>query len=204
MTVWLAALVLVVVGLAALMLVRARRSSPRTPVPVSAGPSAAEETVTGEPKPIPPRWPRRVDLDPDLVDDATRASIIDSLTVLGDPWAIGILAQAYEEERNPAMRIRILEELRNAANAEARPTLERAARSNDASERSLAYEALAAVGALDVVERGLDDPCLAVAQTACLALMHNGGRDRVTIYLRQAEAERAAALRVVIDAIELK
>jgi hypothetical protein len=34
--------------------------------------------------------------------------------------------------------------------------------------------------------------------------MHNGGRDRVTIYLRQADAERAAALRVVIDAMELR
>jgi HEAT repeat protein len=170
----------------------------KPPAPLS------DEVVTGEPKPIPPRWPRRVDLDPDLVDEGTRASIIDSLTALGDAWAISILAQAYEEERDSAMRIRILEELRNAATVEAQPTLERAARANDPSERSLAYEALAAIGALDAVERGLDDQCLAVAQTACLALMHNGGRDRVTIYLRQADAERAAALRVVIDAIELR
>ncbi|HXP91876.1 MAG TPA: HEAT repeat domain-containing protein [Candidatus Binatia bacterium] len=203
MTVWLAALLLLVLGLAVVIIVRTRTSR-REQVTFSPTTWGSEDAVTGEPKPIPPRWPRRVGLDPDLVDEATRASVIESLTVLDDAWAIGILAQAYEEERDAALRIRILEELRNAATPDARPTLERASRSADPSERSLAYEALAAIGALDVVERGLDDPCLPVAQTACWGLMHNGGRDRVTIYLRQASPERAAAFRVVIDAIELR
>lgn len=203
MTVWLAAVVVLVLGAAAVIVTRSRARR-RTPVAVAVKTSSADDAVTGEPKPIPPRWPRRVDLDPDLVDETTRASIIDSLTVLGDPWAISVLAQAYEEERDPAMRLHILDELRNAGSDATRPTLERAARSADPSERSLAYEALAPLGALDVVERGLDDSCAAVAQTACMALMHNGGRDRVTIYLRQADAERAAALRVVIDAMELR
>lgn len=203
MTVWLAAVVLLILGVAVAVIVRTRGSH-HALLAVSSNRPSSDEGLTGEARPIPPRWPRRVDLDPDLVDDATRASIIDSLTVLGDPWAIGVLAQAYEEERDGAMRLRILEELRNAAAGEARPTLERAARSTEPSERSLAYEALAAIGALDAVERGLDDQCLAVAQTACLALMHNGGRDRITIYLRQADPERAAALRVVIDALELR
>jgi hypothetical protein len=181
------------------------RPASNKPVVVSSPTASSEDGVTtGEPRPLPPRWPRRVDLDPDSIDDATRASIIDSLTALGDAWAISVLAQAFEEERDAAMRIRILEELRNASTPEAQPTLERAARATDPSERSLAYEALAAIGALEAVERGLDDQCLAVAQTACLALMHNGGRDRVTIYLRQADLERAAALRLVIDTIELR
>jgi HEAT repeat protein len=203
MTLWLAALVVLLLGAAAVIVARSRTHR-RKPAAVAAKAPASEDAVTGEPKPIPPRWPRRIDLDPDLVDETTRASIIDSLTVLGDPWAISVLAQAYEEERNPVMRLRILDELRNAGSDDAQPTLERAARSADPSERSLAYEALAPLGALDVVERGLDDSCVAVAQTACMALMHNGGRDRVTIYLRQADAERAAALRVVIDAMELR
>lgn len=203
MTVWLAAVILVLLGVAAVAIVRTR-SLHRRPVAAPSGAPVSEDGVTGEPRPIPPRWPRRVDLDPDLVDDATRAAIIESLTVLDDPWAISVLAQAYEEERDPALRIRVLEELRNAASPDARATLERAARSTEPAERSLAYEALAAISALDAVERGLDDQCLAVAQTACMALMHHGGRDRVTIYLRQADAERAAALRVVIDAMELR
>jgi hypothetical protein len=203
MTVWLAAIVLLVLGVAVFFLARSRALH-RQPVAARPAASVSDDGVTSEPRPIPPRWPRRVDLDPDLVDEGMRANIIDSLTALGDPWAMGILAQAYEEERDVAMRVRILEELRNAALPDARPTLERAARSAEPSERSLAYEALAGIGAIDAVERGLDDQCLAVAQTACLALMHHGGRDRVTIYLRQADRERAAALRVVIDAIELR
>src|SRR5215472_10305813 len=127
MTVWLAAVILLVLGLAVVVAVRMRPAH-RAPVPLKSPAPSSEEGVTSEPKPIPPRWPRRVDLDPDLVDEGTRASIIDSLTALGDGWAISILAQAYEEERDSAMRIRILEELRNAATVEAQPTLERAAR----------------------------------------------------------------------------
>jgi hypothetical protein len=204
MTVWLPAALLLILGVVILAVAIRAGAARRAPAPTRVPAPAPEEGVTGEPKPIPPRWPRRVDLDPDLLDDATRAGIIDSLTALGDPWAIGVLAQAYEEERDPALRLRILEELRNAAIPEAQPTLERAARSAEPPERSLAYEGLAQIGAFDAVERGLDDQCIAVAQSACLALMRAGARDRVTIYLRQADPERAAALRVVIDAIELR
>lgn len=203
MTLWLAAIILALACAVAGVLVRARSLRER-PASASRGPSVPEDAVTGEPRPIPPRWPRRVDLDPDLLDDAARAAIIESLTVLDDPWAMGILAQAYEEERDPALRLRVLEELREAASPEARPTLERASRSSEPAERCVAYEALAALSALEAVERGLDDPCLAVAQSACMSLMQHGGRDRVAIYLRQADAERAAGLRVVLDALDLR
>jgi HEAT repeat protein len=117
---------------------------------------------------------------------------------------MNVLAQAYEEEHDPIMRLRILSELHGARTAEARSTLERATRASEPAERSLALEALAEIGALESVERGLADPCIPVAQTALLALMKNGGRDRVTIFLRQAEPDRAADLRRVIDLIELK
>jgi hypothetical protein len=195
---------LFVIGAAVVILaVRARVVTGRTRVARSTD-VTPDEDLTGEARPIPPRWPRKVDLDPDLLDDATRAGIIDSLTALGDSWALGVLAQAYEEEHEPALRLRILEELRRTAVPESRPTLERAARSPEPPERSLAYEALAAIGALDAVERGLDDSCIPVAQTAALALLRSGARDRLTIYLRQADPQRAAALRIVIETAEMR
>lgn len=204
MTIWLLALALVIVAAAVIVLVVRRSPRERRPAVFGGTLGGREEETTGEPEPIPPRWPRRAGLDPDTLDDEARASVIESLATLGEDWAMNVLAQAYEEEHDPLVRVRILSELRGARTAEARATLERATRASEPAERSLAVEALAEIGALDSVERTLSDPCIPVAQTALLALMKNGGRDRVTIFLRQAEPERAAELRRVIDLIELK
>lgn len=179
------------------------------PRPATAAPPPVGIEGVGEPQPIPPRWPRRLELDPDALDEPARVKIVDGLSAVDEPWAISVLAEAYEEEHDLEFRARILGEVRavtarsRTAPPEVRETLERATRAAEPAERSVALEALADLGALDAVERGLDDPSLPVAQTALYALARNGARDRVAIYLRQAAPERAEALRAMLDMLDL-
>jgi|GEM_PF-2026187 HEAT repeat protein len=203
MMVWLAAIVLVALVGVALLIVRSRGSA-RRPGPLLIPAARTSEKTRGEPRPLGPRWPTHLDLDPELTDDETRFRLVEGFGALGDPWAVAVLTQAYEEERDAAIRLRILEGLRDAVTPQARPALERAAGSGEELERSIAYEGLAALGAFDLVERGLDDPCVGVAQTACFELMRRGRRDRVASYLGQAQAQRAADLRVVIDVLDFR
>jgi hypothetical protein len=49
-------------------------------------------------------WPQQLDPRSRDLDDAARLRLIEDLRVVHAPWCVPILQQAYEEERDPALR----------------------------------------------------------------------------------------------------
>lgn len=113
--------VLVALGVAAFLALRAReqanavpvrvapRPTPPPPPPVfdlQPEPQAAEPepVVIPESEPLPTiTWPRQLDPSASLDDDA-RARLIGDLAKLRAAWCVPILERAVEEERDPQMR----------------------------------------------------------------------------------------------------
>jgi hypothetical protein len=49
-------------------------------------------------------WPKQLDPQSRTLDDAARLRLIEDLAVVHASWCVPVLKQAYEEERDPALR----------------------------------------------------------------------------------------------------
>ncbi len=111
--------VLVALGVAAFLALRAREQAHTVPVHVAPRPTPPppvfdlqpepqaaepEPVVIPEPEPLPAiTWPRQLDPSASL-DDDVRARLIADLAKLRAAWCVPILERAVEEERDPQMR----------------------------------------------------------------------------------------------------
>ena len=124
------------------------RASAEEPAPSEAAPG---EAVLGEAVPVAVApaemcWAKRFAPRSGALDDAARLGLIRDLGLVRAPWGVPLLVQAYDEEPDPAHRRAVLAALALFRHRDGRAVFERALRSADEGERSLAGAALADLG----------------------------------------------------------
>lgn len=165
-----------IIGFLIVVIVLARVSSRKPPVPVATKPpseptpvpemvpvSRNGATMNGrDPSIVMPGpqnatpndsvgWTKRFDPSGTSLDEHARLALLGDLAVVRAPWAMLLVQQAYGEERSLSLRRAALRALVSYRHADARATFEDALESDDAELRAIA---LIGIDALD--ERSTD------------------------------------------------
>ena len=135
-------------------------------------------------------WPLKLDETANDLGMATRFDLLERLGTIGAPWCADILVLAYRQEHEPELRDAALAALVYCGQKTSRAIFEEALRCARPSERALAVEGLAAIGAYGAASRGLDDDEKAVALAAAYALKRSGNAELVEQYFRTHEGDR--------------
>lgn len=119
-------------------------------VPSTAAPVAEEPARVAAPTAsAQAHWPERIDPRSGPLPEEARLRLLGDLGMLRAAWCVPILAQAYTEESDPALRRAALTALAGSRRPEARATLELALERGDPEERTIAQNGLAALPADD-------------------------------------------------------
>lgn len=142
-------------------------------------------------------WPVLVDADAGSLSPSERRRVIDGLGIVGDAWAAGILAQAFDEEQGE-LRLAAIEALGSSETDAVVPTLARAYASYVVAERYAAIDGAARHGDLELLERGLRDTDGTVALAAAYGLHRAGRGDLIEAGLGDRDDARANEIRRII------
>lgn len=146
-------------------------------------------------------WPRLLGLDSASLSMPERLGIVATLGAIGEDYVAPILCEVLEQEAEPTIRDAALEAIRDARLHEAVYVLEASMSASRDRERVLTVEALAAIGADDLLRSALEDPCVAVITAAAAALRRHKAISEDELQEQIAERDDADHVNQLLELI---